>query len=153
MGSFSYTSRAAFIFDTGSFTRAGFIFIWGVSLTHPVLASFLSREFLLHIPCLLYFSLGSSLTHPMLALLFCFFLFLSYTSHNVFFSFLFFNLWSFSSTSHAGFTLCGVFLLHIPCYFYFYLRSLTHPVLAAFLDGKFLLHIPSWLFFFFNLGS
>ena len=27
------------------------IFIWGVSLTHPVLASFLSVEFLLHIPC------------------------------------------------------------------------------------------------------
>ena len=38
-GSFSYTSRA------------GFIFIWGVSLTHPVLASFLSGELLLHIPC------------------------------------------------------------------------------------------------------
>ena len=39
LGSFSYTSRA------------GFIFIWGVSLTHPVLASFLSGEFLLHISC------------------------------------------------------------------------------------------------------
>ena len=37
--SFSYTSHA------------GFIFIWGVSLTYPVLASYLCREFLLHIPC------------------------------------------------------------------------------------------------------
>ena len=41
VGSFSYTSHA------------GFIFIWGVSHTHTVLASFLSREFLLHIPRLL----------------------------------------------------------------------------------------------------
>ena len=37
-GTFSYTSRA------------GFIFMRGVSLTHPVLASLLSGEFLLHIP-------------------------------------------------------------------------------------------------------
>ena len=50
---FSYTSLA------------GFIFIWGVSLTHPVLASFLSGEFFLHIPYWIYFSVG------------CF----SYTSH------------------------------------------------------------------------
>ena len=40
-GSFSYTSHA------------GFIFISGVSHAHPVLASFLSGEFLLHIPRLL----------------------------------------------------------------------------------------------------
>ena len=40
--------------SVGSFSykcRAGFIFIWGVSLTHPVLASFLCGEFLIHIPC------------------------------------------------------------------------------------------------------
>ena len=46
--------RAGFIFIWGmSLTHpsAGFIFIWGMSLTHPVLASFLSGEFLLHIPC------------------------------------------------------------------------------------------------------
>ncbi len=70
VGSFSYTSRA------------GFIFIWRVSLTHPVLASFLSGEFLLHIPCWLHFYVGSfsytsranfvfiwrvSLIHPVLA--------------------------------------------------------------------------------------
>ena len=87
-------------FNLGNFSyrsRAGFVFMRGVSLAHPVLALFfLSREFLLHIPCLLYFSLGSfsytshtgfifiwgvSLTHPMLA--FC--------------------VGSFSYTSYAGF--------------------------------------------------
>ena len=31
----------------------------GVSPTHPVLASFLSREFLLHIPCCIYLFQGS----------------------------------------------------------------------------------------------
>ena len=45
LGSFSYTSRA------------GFIFIWGVSLTHPVLASF--------------FIWGVSLTHSVLASFLC----------------------------------------------------------------------------------
>ena len=70
LGSFSYTSRA------------GFIFIWGVSLTHAVLASFLSGEFLLHIPWWLHFYAesfsytsradfvfmwGVSLTHPVLS--------------------------------------------------------------------------------------
>ena len=76
-GSFSYTSRA------------GFIFIWGVSLTHPMLASFLSGEFLLHIPCWLHFYLG------------CF----SYTSHASFF----FYLGSFSYTLCAGFTFIWAF--------------------------------------------
>ena len=38
-GSFSYTSHV------------GVIFMWGVSLTHPVLASLLSEEFFLHIQC------------------------------------------------------------------------------------------------------
>ena len=80
LGSFSYTSRACFIF------------LWGVSLPHPMLASscfvfhvgsfyypllasFVSGEFHLHIRCwLLFFSFflflftwGVSLTHPMLA--------------------------------------------------------------------------------------
>ena len=36
-----------------------YFFISGVSLTHPMLALFLSRKFLLHILYLLYFSLGS----------------------------------------------------------------------------------------------
>ena len=59
LGSFSYTSRA------------GFIFIWGVSLTHPVLASFFCGEFLLHISC---WSLSLSLklhTHNKFADLIC----------------------------------------------------------------------------------
>ena len=145
VGSFSYTSRAAFIF------------IWGVSLTHPMLASFLSGEFLLHIPCYLHFYLGS----------------FSYKSHaNVIF------IWGVSLThpelpsgisirhpmlaSHS----CGEFLLQIPCCIDFYARSfsytfrtafvffscfsrffpfLTHPMLASFLSVEFLLHLPCWL--------
>ena len=70
LGSFSFTSLA------------GFIFIWGVSLTHPMLTSFLYGEFLLHIPCWLHFYQGNfsctsrgdfffmcgvSLAHPVLA--------------------------------------------------------------------------------------
>ena len=126
-GSFSYTSRA------------GFICTWGVSLTHPMLASFLSGEFLLHIP-------GEFLPHIPYWLYFSgggFF----YTSEaGVFFCFVFSNLQSFSYTSRAGFI--------------FYLRSFSytsrahfvfiggvsfiHPVLASFLCGEFLLHIPYW---------
>ena len=105
--SFSYTSRA------------GFIFIGGVSLTHPVLASFLSWEFPLHIPCWLRF-------------LFIFYLFLSgeFLLHipcwiyiPCFFSFSF------------SFLLSVEFLLHILCWFLFLL-------------GEFLLHIPCWVHFY-----
>ena len=101
LGSFSYTSRA------------GFIFICGVSLKHRMRASFLYVEFLLRIPCCLHFYVrsfsytsqapfsfmwGVSLTHPMLAS---------------------FYAGSFSYTSRADFFfMCGV--------------SLTHPVLAFF---------------------
>ena len=64
----AYTSRAAFIFIwevslthpmlisffiAGSFSytsRTGFVSIWGVSLTHPMLALVFCGEFLLHIP-------------------------------------------------------------------------------------------------------
>ena len=102
VGSFSYTSRAGFLYIKIIiiffllFKKIFFIwgisrthpmlicvlsFIWGVSLTHPVLASFLSGEFVLHIPCWLHFYVGSfsctshadfvfmwgmSLTHPVL---------------------------------------------------------------------------------------
>ncbi len=66
-GSFSYTSRTGFIFFyLGCFSYTSHvcvIFLWGVSLTHPILALFLSGDFLLHIPCLL-FVWGVSLTHP-----------------------------------------------------------------------------------------
>ena len=66
-------------------SHAGFIFIWGVSLTHPVLASLLSVEFLLHIPCCIYSSVWS----------------FSYISQAGFFSFFrkTFNLVSFSYVS------------------------------------------------------
>ncbi len=82
LGSFSYRSRAGFVFMRGvslthpvlalfffylgcfSYTsHVCVIFLWGVSLTHPILALFLSGDFLLHIPCLL-FVWGVSLTHP-----------------------------------------------------------------------------------------
>ena len=116
-----------------------FFLLRGVSLAHPVLALFLSGEFLLHIPCLHYFSVGS----------------FSYTSHVNFFSLFFFfffffsSLGSFSNTSRAGII-----------FFIFYLLALfrhTYPMLASFLCVEFLLHILSWLpclfILFFNLGS
>ena len=84
LGSFSYTSRI------------GLIVMSGISLTHPVLASFLSGEFLLHIPCWFDFSVGS----------FC------YTSHAGLL--LFFNLGSFSYTSRAGFIFMRVVSLTHP---------------------------------------
>ena len=135
LGSFSYTSRASLIFILevslthpvlasfylGSFSHTshtGFVFIWGVSLTHPVLASLLSVEFLLHIPCCLYFSVWS----------------FSYISQAGFFSFFrkTFNLVTFSYTSRVGF----IFIWGV---------SLTHPVMAWPLSGEFILHIPCWL--------
>ena len=111
VGSFSYTSRAVFIF------------MRGVSLTHPMLALFFFGEFLLHIPCLLLlFSSGEFLLHIPWWLRFCFV----------------FYLGSFCYTSRAGFIFnWGV--------------SLTHPVLASFLSGEFLLQIPLWLYF--SVGS
>ena len=91
----------------------------GVSLTHPVLALFLTWEFLLHIPRWPHFYAGS----------------FSYTSRAVVVVFVCFLCWllcvgSFSYTSCAGFLMWGV--------------SLTHPVLAS-LCGEFLLHILCWL--------
>ena len=47
---------------------------------------------------------------------------------------------SFSYTSHAGFLLCGEFLLHIPCWLHF-------------LCGEFLLHIPCCLYFYAGSSS
>ena len=83
-------------------------FIGGASLTHLVLAAYLSGEFLLYIPCWLHFSMGSFsytscagfifiwrvfLTHSMLFLFAFFSLSLSL--------FFFLNLGSFSYTSHG----------------------------------------------------
>ena len=135
-GSFSDTSRVGvvlFCFYLGSFSyasRAGLFFIGGVSLTHLMLGSFLSGEFLLHIPCWLHscfvfvFIRGVCLTHPMLDLLFC----------GDFYE------GSFSYTSHVGLKifLSGDFHLHIPCWFLsFFIGgvSLTHPMLGSILSG------------------
>ena len=160
LGSFSYTSRA------------DFIFIWGVSLTHPVLTSFLSGEFLLHIPCWLFFFffLFLLLSREFLLHILCWlYLYLgsfSYTSRAGFI----FCLGSFSYTSHAGFFsfffLClthpmlasfslnwGVSLTHpmLAWFISIWGVSLTHPVLALFISGEFVLHIPCCLYF--SLGS
>ena len=108
--------------------------IWGVSLTHPMLTLFICGQFLLHIPSwLLFLTWGVSFTHPVLTLFLCgeFLIHIPYWL-------IFLNVGSFSYTSHADFVfMWGVFL--------------THPVLASFLFGEFLLHIPCCLHFL--LGS
>ena len=121
-------------------SRAAFIFIWGVSLTHPMLASFLFGEFLLHILCWLHFYLGSffytshagfiflwgvSLKHPELALILCVFFFLHIMC--------WFFMWGVS--------------LNILCCLYIYVASFSF-LLPSFLPGKFLLHILCWLHFY-----
>ena len=95
-----------FIFYRRSFSytcRAGFIFIWGVSLTHPVLASFLSGVFLLQIPRWFHFHAGSfSYTSRAVVVV-------VFKSHASFF----FNRRSFSYTFRVGFIfLWGVSLTH-----------------------------------------
>ena len=110
-------------------SSAGFIIIREVSLTRPVLASFLSGEFLLHIPC----------WHFIL--------------------FILFFLGSFFYSSHAGFLfLSGEFLLHIPCCldfyagFYYYAGnfSYTSRAVLIFLQGVLLTHpmLDFYLFIF-----
>ena len=126
VGSFSYTSHACLIF------------LWGVSLTHPVLASYLCGEFLLNVRYWLCFYLGSlsytsracflflwgvCLTHPELVLphpptprLASFFMRgVSYIPYWLLIHS--FISGSFSYTSHAGF----IFLWGV---------SLTHPMLV-----------------------
>ena len=133
-GSFSYTTHAGFFF----FFFFYFIFIWGVSLTHAVLASFLSGKFHLLIPCWLHFSLGSfSYTSYASFIITREF---RYTSRAVIYIYLYIYIYlgCFSYTIHHGF----IFMLGV---------SLTHPVLALILSGDFLLHITCWLHFY--LGS
>ena len=113
---------SSFFFYLGSFphiSRGGLIFIWGFSLTHPVLVSFLSGEFLLHIPCFFFFFF-------LLFFFFCFFFF---------FLLFFFNLASFPHRSRGSF----IFIWGV---------SLTYPVLASFLSGDFLWYIPFWFHFY-----
>ena len=123
LGSFSYTSHAEIIF------------MQGISQTHPVLASFLSREFLLHIPRCLEIWCREFLSHITCCLILYARSF-SYTSRTCFI----FCFGSFSYTSRAGFLflfliLSRKFLFHIPCWFLSFL-------LLFFLSGEFLLHIP-----------
>ena len=171
LGSFSYTSHAGFLLMWGVSTQLCIICIWGVSLTHPVMALFVSGEFPLHIPCWLQFYLWS----------------FSYTSHTGFiFLWAVFLISGVSHTSRSGLPfyvgsfsytsllvssfIRGISLLHsmLASFFFFswgvslthpvlvrfFIRgvSLTHPMLVSFLFGEFLLHIPCW-FHFFNLGS
>ena len=124
--------------DVASYTsHAAVIFIWGVSLTHSVLASFLSRKFLLHIPCRLHFYVGS----------------FSYTSHA---DFVF--MWGVSLTHRvlASF-LSGEFLLNISCWLLFFFSFfnifiwgffLTHPMLGLFFIGEVSLTHPVLASFF-----
>ena len=125
-------------FYAGSFSSlAGFIFMRGVSLTHPVLASFWTGELLLRIPCWIPF------------FVFCFVCFcftcpsFSYTPragslsyrcrgvliyvqgiwHAVLASFLSFFF------SFSFFCKFGEFLLHIPCRLHFYLASLSYTIM------------------------
>ncbi len=119
LGSSSYSSRA------------GFIFIWGVSLTHPELGLVLSTDLLLHIPCWFYIYRGS----------------FSYTSR----AGLIF-IWGVSLThpTLASF-LCGGSLIHPMLTLFMWGVSLSHPVLLSFLCWEFFLHIPCWLYF--SVGS
>ena len=149
LGSSSYSSRAGFIFIWGvSLTHPalGFSFINWPSLTHPMLVLYLPGEFLLHIPCWLNFYLGcfSYTSHAG----FIFMRGVSYTSHADSF-----YVGSFSYTSRAAFIfMLGVSLTH-PVLLSLFIScvSLTHPMLALFLSGEFFLHIPCWLYF--SVGS
>ena len=99
---------------------AGFIFMRGISLTHPMLTLFLCGEFLLHIPCCLHFYAGTfSYTSPAgFFFLFSFFFFFFLESFSYTSSVHFFFIWGISLTNPvlASFSIWGV--------------SLTHPVLA-----------------------
>ena len=105
-GRFSHISHAGFIFIWGislthpaNISRASFTFICGISLTHPMLPSFLYGEsFSYTSRAVLIFMQGVSISHP------CFF-------------WLHFYLGCFCYTSRAGF----IFIWEV---------SLTHPVLA-----------------------
>ena len=126
------------------FYRVSFFFGgWG-SLTHPMLASFLSWEFLLHIPCWFHICLGSFLTHPILAFLFCGEFLLHFQCFFVFVLFLFIFF---------VFVLSGEFLLDIPYwflsfFFFFFLNRCSFPYTShagfIFIWGVSLTH-PVWL--------
>ena len=130
--SFSYTSHAGFSFIRGfSITHPMLVlfqFMQGISLTHPMLPSFVCREFVWRIPCCLYFY--------------------------AFFSFFLLFFFFFLTHPKLPSFLCGEFLLHIPCWLVFMRGvSLTHPELTSFLCGEFLLHILCWLYLVWGASS
>ena len=124
----------------------------GAFLKHPVLALFLSGEFLLHITCLLFISVGSlsyiswvgslSLPFPL-----------------SFLGWLHFYAESFSYTSRAGFFWGvggggggGLSCASSAGFIFLWWVFLTPPIFVWFFCGEFLLHIPCWLCFIY-LGS
>ena len=132
--------------------RAGFIFIWGISVAHPVLVLFLCREFLLHIPCWLHFLTRECFLHIPSCLHFYVGLCLDFYVGNYLTHSVLALIWS------------EDFLLQIPCWFQFYRGNLsytsravfialwgvsfTDPKRASFLFGMFRLHITCWLHFY-----
>ena len=142
-------------------SQAGFIFTWGFSLTHPVLALFFRGEFLLHIPCWLrlpFFIWRVSLPHTVLAL----FLSGEFLLHISRLPYIY--LGSFSYTSHAVF--CFVLLVSPPpptpppphlgrfpctlgCWLYFALGSFSYTSGAGFvlIWRVSLTHPIGWLYF------
>ena len=127
-------------------------------MTHPVLPSFLSKEFLLHIPCWLFFFFfiwGVSLTQPMLV---SFFIGGVSLTHSILGSFL-----------------SGEFVLETPCLLHFYRGSFSYSWLFFFLNFIWGVSLTHWddrftflwgvslthpvlasvffFFFFFYLGS
>ena len=143
LGSFSYTSRV------------GFIFIWSVSFTRPVLVSFVLL-FILYIYIYLFFHLGNFSYTSNPGFIFISGVFLIYPT----FALLFFG--EFSYAFHAGFYFSfssGEFLLHIPCWLPFgggggiWGASLAHSLLPSFLYGECLLHIPYWLHYYLGIFS
>ena len=156
LGSFSYTSHA------------GLIFIWGVFLTHPILALFCCGEFVLHIPmvaliisgdCWLYCSVanlsytshatfifvpGVCLTHPVLPSFLCGDFF--YTSQP---TFIFMRVVSLTYPMQASFYAGSFSYTSRADFFFMWGVCLTHPVLTSCLCGEFLLHLPYFYFFIF----
>ena len=119
VGSFSYASRAGFIF----YLFFIFLFYLG-SFSYPVLAYVLwwgGGEFLLNIPCWLHLYAGLWLTHPVLVSFLCGEFLLQFRCY------LNFCLKSFSCTSCAGFFFFFFF-------FFIWGICLTHPLLASFLS-------------------
>ena len=130
LGSFSYTSHTGFIFLWGvslTHSHAGFNYIRWLSLIHRMLALLFCSEFLLHIPCYLYFYAGNFFYTSQPAFIFMRVVSLTYPMQASFYA------GSFSYTSRADF-------------FFMWGVCLTHPVLASCLCGEFLLHLPYCFF-------